>query len=441
MAHAIFTFPKGFLWGTATAAHQVEGGNTNNTWYAWEKAGRIVEGHSAETACDWWGGRWQEDFDRAANAGQNAHRFSVEWSRIEPAPGRWDEAALDHYREMARGLRARGLEPMATLHHFTDPLWFAEAGGWESDQTRVFEAFARKVAQALKEHVRLWITFNEPNTFVALGYLGNLFPPGSPNPLLAGRVMANITAAHAAAYRAIHQVQPDAQVGMAHHYRGMAPKRPWFPPDRWVTAYQSSRFNDAFPRALHNGWLGVPLGIIRTAAARGTQDFFGLNYYTKDLVGFSPFAYREVFGRRSFRQGAEVSPRGFIANEPDGFFEALRWAHRFGLPIQVTENGVEDADDRLRPRYLVEHLRQLWLAANFNWQVRGYFHWTLVDNFEWERGWTQRFGLWGLDLDTQTRRMRPSAELYTEICRANALSSEMVARYAPGAFAAMFPNE
>jgi beta-glucosidase len=167
----------------------------------------------------------------------------------------------------------------------------------------------------------------------------------------------------------------------------------------------------------------------------------GLNYYSKDRVRFSPFAVREMFGRRTYPEDAEISPTGFIANRPDGFTEALQWAHTFGLPIYVTENGIEDADDRLRPRYLVEHLRRLWLAANFNWKVRGYFHWTLVDNFEWERGWSQRFGLWELNATTQTRRMRPSAELYAEICRANALSSEMVARFVPEVFSEMFPNE
>jgi beta-glucosidase len=221
----------------------------------------------------------------------------------------------------------------------------------------------------------------------------------------------------------------------------MAPERPWFPPDRWITTYHARKFNGAFPAALHAGWLGLPLGFTRAAGARGTQDFFGLNYYSSDRVRFSPFAVRELFGRRSYPKAAEVSPTGFIANQPEGFFEALRWAQRFGLPIYVTENGIEDAADRLRPRYLAEHLRQLWLAANFNWKVRGYFHWTLVDNFEWERGWSQRFGLWELDVETQARIRRPSADFYSEICRANALSSEMVARYAPEAFADMFPNE
>jgi beta-glucosidase len=199
MAEARLTFPRNFLWGTATAAHQVEGGSTNSSWYAWERDGHVRGGDSAELACDWWSGRWREDFDRAAETGQNGHRFSVEWSRIEPEPGRWDESALDHYREMARGLYERGLQPMVTLHHFTDPLWLAEAGGWESDRTQAFTTFTVKVVEALKEYVRLWCTFNEPNVYVTMGYITGLFPPGLTNPIAAGRAMSNLLAAHASA--------------------------------------------------------------------------------------------------------------------------------------------------------------------------------------------------------------------------------------------------
>ena len=134
MAQATFHFPRGFLWGTATAAHQVEGNNTNNNWWAWEQqAGHILQGHKSGLACDWWGGRWREDLDRAAEGGQNAHRLSIEWSRVQPAPNRWDEDALDRYRQMLRGLRESGHDAMVTLHHFTDPLWLEEQGGWENE--------------------------------------------------------------------------------------------------------------------------------------------------------------------------------------------------------------------------------------------------------------------------------------------------------------------
>jgi beta-glucosidase len=178
----------------------------------------------------------------------------------------------------------------------------------------------------------------------------------------------------------------------------------------------------------------------RIPQAKGTQDYIGLNYYTRDIVAFNLLKAKELFGRRFFRARAARSTNGFIANEPDGMFEALKWCLQYKLPILITENGIEDADDRLRPRYLAEHLRQVWRAVNFNWPVKGYFHWSLVDNFEWERGWTQRFGLWKVDEQTQARSKRPSADFYADICRENGISAEMVARYAPEAFAEMFPN-
>jgi len=164
MAKATIQFPRGFLWGNATAAHQVEGNNTNNNWYAWEEAGHTA--HKSGLACDWWGGRWKEDFDRAAETGQNAHRLSVEWSRIQPEKDRWDEGALDRYREMLRGLKERNLTAMVTLHHFTEPLWFVELGGWESDEAaQLFAEFVHKTVSALKEYTNLWVTINEPNVY------------------------------------------------------------------------------------------------------------------------------------------------------------------------------------------------------------------------------------------------------------------------------------
>jgi beta-glucosidase len=442
MAQATFLFPRGFLWGTATAAHQVEGNNTNNNWWAWEQQpGRILDGHKSGLACDWWGGRWREDFDRAAESLQNAHRLSVEWSRIQPSPDRWDEDALDHYRQMLRGLVERNMTPMVTLHHFSDPLWLEEKGGWEAPEVAVyFEKFVRKTVEALKEYSTLWCTINEPNVYATSAYASTEFPPGRHSIGAAFRVMANQARAHAAAYHTIHELQPQAQAGIALHYRSMVPAKPWFPPDRQLVRLLSRLFNDLFPRAFIDGVVHTLASRVRVPEAKGTQDFLGINYYSRDYVAFDLFKPGHLFGHRFYRVDAERSPTGFIANEPAGMFEALQWGTQFGVPLYVTENGVEDAADRLRPRYTVEHIRQVWRAVNFNWPVKGYFHWSLVDNFEWERGWTQRFGLWELDTETQARRKRASADLYAEICRLNGISSDMVANYAPEIFADMFPN-
>jgi beta-glucosidase len=333
------------------------------------------------------------------------------------------------------------MTPLVTLHHFTEPLWVSEQGGWENEAVvGYFEAYVRKTVDALKEYTNLWFTINEPNVLAVLAFLFGLFPPGKKSPGATFQAIANMVRAHAAGYRAIHQVQPTARVGVAMMYRSVHPAKAWFPPDILTASLQDQLFNDAFIKTLSDGVLRLPMFRKRIPEAIGTQDFIGLNYYTREFVAFHPLKVQDLMIHRFFRQDCDVSETGFIACEPEGMFEALRWAKQFDLPIIVSENGVEDSRDVLRPSYLALHLHQMWRAINFNWPIKGYFHWTLVDNFEWERGWTQRFGLWELDEETQARRKRPSADFYAEVCRENALSSDMVSRYAPAILQEIFPG-
>jgi beta-glucosidase len=442
MAKTTFHFPRGFLWGTATSSHQVEGNNKNNNFWAWEQEpGRIIDGSKSGLACDWWGGRWREDFERIVESGQNAHRFSIEWSRVQPTPDRWDEGALDHYREMLRRLQELGITPMVSLHHFCDPIWVSELGGWKNeDVVSLFETYVTKTVEALHEYTNLWITINEPNVLVFYSHLFGLFPPGEKNLQVIGKVYENLVRAHSAAYHAIHRIQPTARVGIATNYRSFKPAKAWNPLDRGLVGLANNVFNNAFPRALQDGFLRLPLTRKRIPEAKGTQDFLGLNYYTRDYVAFSFLHPSTLFLRLFLRPGAELSDTGFIANEPEGMFEALKWGLQFNIPLIVTENGIEDADDDLRPSYIIQHLHQIWRGINFNWPIKGYFYWTLVDNFEWERGWTQRFGLWELDVETQTRRKRPSVDLYSAICTQNSISSDVVQQFAPQIFDQMFPS-
>jgi beta-glucosidase len=442
MAQGTFHFPRGFLWGTATSSHQVEGGNQNNTWAAWEQEpGRIKEGGQAGLACDWWGGRWREDFDRAVETGQNAHRLSLEWSRIQPAPDRWDEDALDHYREIVRGLVDRNMTPLVSLHHVTDPIWLSELGGWENeDIPTLFSAYVKKVVDALKEYVNLWVTINEPNIYVQGGYMGGGYPPGKNSLPLAFNVLANMVKAHAAAYHVIHQVQPTARVGIAHYYRGFEPARRWFGPDAWMANFLRSSFSQSFPLALVDGRFRFAFRSVSIPEAAGTQDYFGLNFYSADLVKFYPFLPGELFHRRFYPTDVESSEDGFIANIPDQFFKAIKWATRFKMPILITENGVNDSIDTLRPRYMIQHIHAAWRAVNFSWPIKGYFHWSLVDNFEWERGWSQRFGLWGLDVSNQVRIRRKSVDVYAAICEENGIASEMLENFAPELIEKLFPG-
>ena len=206
------------------------------------------------------------------------------------------------------------------------------------------------------------------------------------------------------------------------------------------TRFFNWNLSEAFSAALSSGKLAFLFRRARVPEAAGTQDFIGLNYYDRRQLAFDPSARDQLFAQQQFPRGVEISPSGEFGNTPEGMFDALKWAKRFGLPIIVTENGIEDAEDGLRPRYLVENIHQMWHAVNFSYPIKGYFHWTLVDNFEWASGWTQRFGLWGLDVATQARFKRKSADLYAAICKENGISSEMVQRYAPEVFGKLFPG-
>ncbi len=239
MVQASFHFPRGFLWGTATSAYQVEGENRNNSWWTWEQEpGHIHNNEKSGAACDWWNGRWREDFDRAAETHQNAHRLSIDWGRIQPEPDRWDESALDRYRDMLRWLYNHNITPMVTLHHFSDPTWLAELGGWENPAVvDYFTRFVKKAVEALQEYANLWVTINEPNVFAANSYLFGIFPPGKTNMKAAFISMENLARAHAAAYHAIHQIQPTARVGIAAQYRGFVPNKSWSPLDKFAAGY------------------------------------------------------------------------------------------------------------------------------------------------------------------------------------------------------------
>ena len=376
MPEATFNFPRGFLWGTATSAYQVEGNSKNNQWYQWEQQpGKIANEDRSGLACDWWAGRWREDFDRAVEGGQNAHRFSVEWSRIQPAPDRWDEHALDRYGEMLRGLNDRGLFPVVTLHHFTDPLWVSEMGGWEADEIAgLFAGYAAKVVEALRGYVSTWVTINEPNVVAAMSYLTGEFPPEKRDIRAAMTVVTNQARAHGLAYHRIKELQPEARVGIALNWRGFNPARGWHPLDQISGRLHNQAYNEFFPKLFTDGSARILNKRISLPEAKGTQDYIGVNFYSSDTVKFSVGAGLEgLFTERYYPKDASLSPNGMIASQPEEFFKALHWALKFKAPIIVTENGVEDMEDSFRREYLVRHIHQLWHAVNFQLPDQGIF--------------------------------------------------------------------
>lgn len=429
-------FPKNFLWGISTSAHQVEGGTSNNQWAAWEAAGRIRSGDCRGRACDWWSNA-ECDFDLAQEMGLNALRISVEWSRIEPRPGTWDHQALERYRQMLRGLHQRGIRPLICLHHFTHPMWFENLQGFlATDAPARFERFVRTVVNSLGDLCQDWVTFNEPNVYCAMGYAVGLFPPGRRGELFTSmKALAGILRAHSQAYRAIHELQSNANVGWAHNYVVFQPLRPWLPFDRWITRLHHSLFNDSFVRAIAKGTL--PLGFGRVTGdlseARGTCDFVGLNVYGRLYVCFDPRKPSQLFGNILV---PEHVPRGDPGTEgplaeayPGALKIAATYAARLGKPIYILENGVPDAADRIRPWLLVNALHELHAALKEGIDIRGYFHWTLTDNFEWNDGWSLRFGLVELDTATQRRTLRESGRIFTEIVKQNRIPGELLSRY------------
>ncbi|MBI3998824.1 MAG: glycoside hydrolase family 1 protein [Armatimonadetes bacterium] len=416
-------FPDGFRWGTATSAYQVEGDNTASDWWLWEQQpGRIRGGDRSGLACDWWRSA-ERDFDLMVALHQNAARLSVEWSRLEPRPGQWDQAAEERYLEMFRGLRARGIEPLVTLNHFTLPRWVAERGGWTwKGIVPALAAFAGRFVRAAAVLVDFWITINEPVGHLIGAYLLGQLAPGRTSLAAFIRALVHSVRAHAAAYRAVHQAQPEARVGVAAYLRPVQPVRADSPLDRWLAARMDRLVNWMYLDALRTGWLVGPAGIrVRIPEAVGTLDFLGVNYYTRTLLAFDLRRPRTLFARPETPFDSEMSDADYSEVYPDGLLLALRQARRYGLPMYVTENGLPDADDDLRPRFIVDHLRRIGQAVQEGCPVLGYYHWSLVDNFEWAEGWNLRFGLYALDPATQVRTARPSAALYAEICRQNGL--------------------
>jgi beta-glucosidase len=451
MPEATLHFPPDFRWGCGTAAHQVEGGNTNNDWYAWEQGeGHIANGQKSGQACDWWN-KAEADLELAAAMGQNAHRLSVEWSRIEPTEGKWDDAAMDRYRQMLRFMREQSIEPMVTLHHFTTPLWLAERGGWENPAIiPLFERFATKVVESLGEFCDLWVTINEPVLYAVLGYVAGsprsemhhqlTFPPGKHDLDLALKVIENLLLGHGAAYYAIRRVQPHARVGVAHNLSYFQPFHPNSPLDRFVVGQRERLMSRSGLDGTLKGLVPRALGSRRVRELANTSDFIGLNYYMRSVLAFDSSSPGTLFSRDVFLPGAEISDLHYGEVYPEGIYHLLKRLSRYGKPIYITENGIPDADDDRRPAFLITHLRQVWKAVMQNTPVMGYYHWSLVDNFEWAEGWNLRFGLIEVNPETQERKLRRSGELYAEICKTNTITTDMVQRYTPELIESLFPG-
>jgi beta-glucosidase len=411
-----YKFPDGFLWGSATSAHQVEGGNFND-WTEWEKtnAPRLAdeakreqqkwqrekfpemlepENYISGRACDHYN-RYDEDFDMAKALGQNAHRFSIEWSRIEPEEGRFDEKEMEHYRQVVRALKERGIEPFLTLWHWPLPIWLAKKGGVKNkDFPEHFEQYVKKIAEALGGDVKNWLTINEPEIYALNSYYRGRWTPQKKGIFNFYFSMKSLVKAHQRAYRAIKKITPLSMVGVVCN----------------LSDFKSSE-----------GVVNAMLKIIfeRFWNHRFLQrvdrqlDYIGLNFYFHNRINYGINKNKKEV----------VSDVGWDTH-PEGIGNVLLSLKRYDKPVYITESGLADKDDKNRSWFIKETLGAVSKAMAGGVNVRGYFHWSLLDNFEWDKGFWPRFGLVEVDYRTMERKIRPSAWEYAKICKSNVVASE-----------------
>lgn len=416
---------KTFFWGTSTSAHQVEGNNTKNDWWRWEQEGKLLE--PSGIACDHYN-RYAADFEMISSLGHNAHRFSLEWSRFEPEENVWNEEAFQHYEKVFQELKKRSIEPFVTLHHFTSPEWFAEKGGWAHPETaHYFARFTERVVKAFAPYVKYWITINEPLIYLYHGFYAGLWPPGVKSFEISKKVVRNQLLAHIEAYRVIHKIYAERNepvcVSIAAHLSHITPCRPNCWRDKFAACVRNKILNNLFVKALKTGILFFPGLFCELLPAKETLDFIGLNYYTRDFVRFRGWlgmdAVGSVCSKDEHGHQAQVAERNMMGWEinPEGLYGVLKLLKRYNLPIYITENGTCTLDDTQRERFIRTHLDAVVRARKEGVPVDGYFYWSLMDNFEWAFGFGPRFGVVEVDYPTQTRKIRPSAYVLSELCR------------------------
>ena len=404
-------FPETFAWGVATASHQIEGGNTNN-WSQFENANDLQR---SGDACEHWD-RWECDFDLIENLGVNHYRFSLEWSRIELCEGEWNDTAIEQYSNMIDNLISRNIEPMVTLHHFSHPIWFEDKGGFaNAENVDYWIRFSEKMYSVLGNRVKWWCTINEPAVFASMGYVLGEFPPGKRSFKLTRAVARNMMVAHARCYRALKSMPggESAQIGLVKNINIFDPYRRWNLVHWFQAKLLDEMFNRCWIRGLKTGKFRAPSSIFssKIEGLKDSSDFIGVNYYTHLLT--TPFMPTTVEIDPLIRPW-ETRTDFRYPMYAEGLHRSFHMVKGLNLPIYVTENGVADDDDDMRPEHVRRHLWLTSQAIQEGLDIRGFFHWSLMDNFEWAEGYTQRFGLYHVNYDTQERTLKESGKLYAD---------------------------
>ena len=377
--HDSLNFPKGFLWGAATSAYQVEGGNIHSDWQEFKSAG---------SACDQYN-LYEKDFDLAKSLNHSAHRLSLEWSRIEPKEGEFDSHEIEHYQKVLKALKDRGLTVMLTLWHFTLPKWVADSGGWESGSTvKYFERFVKKIVPEIGEFVDLFVTINEPGVYTYETYIERVWPHSKKSWLGQTKTFLNLVSAHKKVYKFLHGLFPAGKpVGIANNVLSFESYH-----KHSITEQIAVSLNDFFVNHLFY------------FLTKDTHDFLGINYYFH--VRFRHEGMKAQ-SDSSLQQTHDISDLGWEVY-PEGMFDVLTDLSD-DIPIYITECGIATTNDDRRNRFLIAYLQEVARAIKAGVNVRGFFYWSLIDNFEWHRGFEPRFGLIEVDYSTQERHIRPSA--------------------------------
>lgn len=421
--------------GSATAATQIEGGDTNSNWYHWSQAGNIANGESSIVASDHYH-RYLEDIALMQEMHHDIYRMSIEWSRIEPTNGQWSQAGVDHYRAELEALLRAGIRPLVSLHHFSHPQWFEAIGQWTSaEAVYYFTRFVKKVVTDLGDLISDYCTINEPNVFALGSFIYGYYPPGKKGDIVSYlRASRNMIKAHIASYNLIHTQRQamgyqDSQVGIAMHLTYMEAK------SGSVVAKLSKRmldyvFHQIFLNGMVDGCLTFPFGW-GTKKGKRYADYMGINYYSRHVV--HPSANPAMlFGEVKVDEQVPKERLNDMGWEifPEGLHYLLKANYqRYQLPIYITENGIPDSDDVKRSQFIYDHLQQIERLIAEGVDVQRYYHWSLLDNLEWHDGYTPRFGLVAVDYTDQSRTIRDSGRFYGEICRTKGVDQAMLKRY------------
>ncbi|MBT4317996.1 MAG: glycoside hydrolase family 1 protein [Candidatus Marinimicrobia bacterium] len=420
----VLDFPKGFQWGVATSAHQVEGNSINN-WSRWEEGNfqdglpHIHEGEKSGIASDHWK-RFKEDILLIKELGVDVYRFSVEWSKIEPEEGLFSKKAIQHYQEVCDALLSAGIKPVITLHHFTNPLWFEDLGAFEKEENiKYFTRFSEFVFEELNAKVDKWCTINEPAVYTSQGYFNGVFPPGKKDPQLAGVVMKNLLLAHTRVYNLLksHRNGKKHQIGIVKNIFPFDPFNRWNPLDWFVSRTLDEVFNQGALDYFITGNFefnmpGMNKVVFNDPSVIKSLDFIGLNNYSHQRVK-SQFSLNNFF-RFQFYDDEEMTDMPYPIY-PEAIYRSIKRVSAIGKPIIITENGVADKSDTIRPKYIDRYLFAVSKAIDEGANIKGYYYWTLMDNFEWSEGYAMKFGLYEVDFKNQKRTLREGSKHYIDI--------------------------